>query len=76
MRTLDQGRLNSHELPRMKEIRDACEILDGIPQGEKLPANTNADLVVLVCAWVARMKPPRSVTQRLDLVKTAMDFSA
>jgi len=50
MRTLDQGRLNSHELPRMKEIRDACEILDGIPQGEKLPANTNADLVVLVCA--------------------------
>jgi len=34
----------------MKEIRDACEILNRIPQGEKLPADTNADLAVLrVC---------------------------
>jgi hypothetical protein len=31
----------------MKEIRDAYENLDGIPQREKLPANTNADVVVL-----------------------------
>jgi hypothetical protein len=50
LRFLDQGRLNAQYLPGMKEIRDACEILDRIPQGEMLPANTNADLVVLGCA--------------------------